>query len=157
MIPAIAKRTINYNSDGEMPAVVKIGFGLAIAYGLYKGGKYYLDKIKAGDDLKAQHDSIIKPPINTKTGKPITLYDLNGKPITGTVNLSIIANDIHQALHSGVTDDEQRAIRAFKRTPVGYVKQLEAFYLKQYGLNLQNDMSDYMDDEEFIQVKFFFK
>lgn len=126
--------------------------GAALAAGVYwVYGKPYFDKLKADAELKKQQQSTIE----SKKGKPV--YDLNGKPVK-SANLATIAADIYQALNPGwyKPNDNKRAVRAFKNTPFGYVGQLEKFYLEKYQQNLRDEMAK-MPDEDWIQVKFWFK
>jgi hypothetical protein len=130
----------------------KIIGGAAILIGvIYIGKKIknYTDKIAAGQSLKTDQESTITPP----KGKKI-LYDLSGKPIT-SANLATIAADLENALSYPV--DGQRAVRVFRTTPFGYVKELEKFYLNKYGENLKDRMISRLSDSQWIAVKYNFR
>lgn len=134
------------------------GLGLAALFGLYWFGvKPWLEKQKAGGDLKKEQASTV----TAKPGK--TLYDLNGKPIKA-VNLSTIAADIHDTLEAWGPNDGKRVVRVFKSLPFGvpgdptlYVRKLEQFYLERYGKNLKEHLVQELKDEDWINIKFWFK
>lgn len=130
-----------------IPPALKIVGGLVlVGGGAYVGNKIYKnwkqDK-QAAELLKLQAASTVKG------------LNAFGKPVT--VNLTTVAADIYDALHGAIDDDEPRAIRAFKSTPVVYINKLSEIYYKVYKLNLKEDFRKYFNDQEFIQVKYFFK
>jgi hypothetical protein len=126
-------------------AVVLVGGGIYA----FKQLKDYADKVKAGQDLKNDQASTVKPPKGHKV-----FYDLNGKPIT-SANLATIAADLENALSYPV--DGARAVRVFKSTPFGSVKDLESIYLNKYSENLKDRMISRLSDADWIKVKFDFR
>lgn len=136
------------------PIVILVGAG--IAYFGYTELKKLYDEYKAKSDLVKDQATTIKVGTDPKNPKK-KLLDLNGKPIQ-SVNLALIATDINAALHPGwyKPTEQDRAVRAFKNTPFGYVKDLEKIYLDKYNENLKDTMADKLNDVNFIKVKHFF-
>lgn len=129
------------------PLVKGVGGLILVGTGGYFGvkwwNKYKKDK-QAADLLKLQSTSTVK--------------GINATGTASKVNLAIVAADIYDAFHSNpFSDDEERALRALKNTPVMYYKQLSAVYQKVYDLNLIEDLRKYLSDEQFISVKYFFR
>lgn len=89
--------------------------------------------------------------------KESTVKGLNASNKVVTVNLTIPLVEIYDALRAHTTEDEERAIRVFKNVPVLYIKRLEHIYKDVYGYSLRNDFAKYLNDTQFIKVKYFFK
>jgi len=139
------------NGGGGSSAFKVIGTVVLIGGGIYafKQLKDYADKVKANEQLKNDQDTTVKPP----PGKKV-FYDLNGKPIQ-SANLATIAADLENALSYPV--DDARAVRVFKSTPFGSVKELERVYLNKYNENLKDRMISRLSDSNWIKVKFDFR
>ena len=134
-----------------------VGAGIVAAYFGYKAVKGFLEKQADKADLTKDQGTDVKADKAGKDKAGKKLLDLNGKPVT-SVNLALIATDIYNALHPGwyKPTDQARAVRAFKNTPFGYVKELEKIYLDKYSENLKETLADKLNDENFIKIKFFF-
>lgn len=144
--PIIIDRT---NSGGITTGKV-IGGAIVVVGVIYIGKKIkdYADKVAAGQQLKTDQESTIEP----KKGK--VLFDLSGKPIK-SANIATIAADLENALSYPV--DGQRAVRVFRSTPFGHVKDLETFYLNKYGENLKDRMISRLSDSQWIAIKYNFR
>jgi hypothetical protein len=135
--------------------IVIVGVGI-LGFLAYKKISSYLETVKAKEDLIKDQSTDIKPGQDKNNPKKLIL-DLNGKPIK-SANLATIAIDLYNALHPGwyKPTEQERAVRAFKNTPFGYVKQLEQIYLNKYGENLKETLADKLSDTNFIKIKPFF-
>jgi hypothetical protein len=135
--------------------ILIVGIGI-VGFLAYKKLSSYLETVKQKEDLIKDQSTDIKPGQDKKNPKKLIL-DLNGKPIK-SANLATIAIDLYNALHPGwyKPTEQERAVRAFKNTPFGYVKQLEQIYLNKYGENLKETLADKLSDTNFIKIKPFF-
>lgn len=76
----------------------------------------------------------------------------NGSGVT--INIGAKAAEINDALHgSWISEDEQKAINAVLSTPKPLIPNLSATYFALTGINLNQDLQEYLSDTEYLMVK----
>lgn len=141
-------------AKGTLNTILNIGLTIGAGVIIYKGYGAYKDWA----EKKAKEKELVKDQKSTvqpKKGK--IMFDLKGAP-TKSANLASIALAIQNNLHPGWNKftKQDDAIREFKNTPMGFVKQLEQIYLDKYGITLQQDFKDKLSEENWIKIKYFF-
>lgn len=73
---------------------------------------------------------------------------------TVSVNVGTKASEIHDALHGSMFyEDEQKAINAVLSTPKTFIPQLSSTYFALYGINLKEDLQEYLSASEWLQIQ----
>jgi len=76
----------------------------------------------------------------------------NGSGVT--INIGVKAAEINDALHGSFwSEDEQKAINAVLSTPKPLIPNLSATYFALTGINLNQDLQDYLSETEYLMVK----
>lgn len=81
--------------------------------------------------------------------------NVNGQP--ATVNIGTKVTEIHDALHgSWYSEDEQKAINAVLSTPQPLIPNLSQTYFAVTGINLKQDLQEYLSASEWMQIAYLF-
>lgn len=81
--------------------------------------------------------------------------NVNGVPVS--VNIGTKVSEIHDALHgSWYSEDETKAINAVLSTPKPLIPTLSQTYFAVTGINLKQDLQEYLSSSEWMQISYLF-